>query len=244
MSLRPTQKTTAYLEQEGRSQMATCIDEAFSYAKASDITTMVMFTGSGDGPLLAAQNYLISPEHKKVRLIAVTPPYKKAYRSDPLVKDSPVVISGISSPMRDFLKGAGVEICSGQLLFKPLRVGGKLDSEWSRVEAALSIMGGGLALCVQAIILACDAGYVNPRSQVVALTADTAIDAFAARTEDFLSETDGLIINHIICRPAKFTISKANHRIYAPVPTQLPLPAAGAMPPNIAPADTPSSKID
>lgn len=214
MSIPPVTISTKYLENEGRSQMRDCISEAFSYAISNKIVTIVMFTGSGDGPLLAAQTYLPDPEYKSVRIVAVTPPVKKAYRSDPHNKESRVIVSGLSPAMKDFFEGAGVEVCSGQLLFKPLRVGSKLESEWSRVEAALNMMGGGLALCVQSVILACDSGSISPRERVVCLTADTAIDCNASRTEDFLSETDGLIINHIICRPIRFTITKPHHAIY------------------------------
>lgn len=245
MTIHLIKKDSAYLEQEGRSQMKTCIAEAFSYARENSVATIIMFTATGEGPLFAAQSYLTSPDFGHLRLVAVTPPYGKSYRSDLQDPKSPLVASGVSAPMRAALENAGVEICAGQLLFKPLRVGNKLESEWSRVEAALSIMGGGLALCVQAIILACDSGIINPRSQVIAMTADTAIDAYTARTEDFLSDTDGLIVNHIICRPAKFTISKARHRVYATEQPQLTLPDMGQATPILPQGDAAkSSKPD
>lgn len=234
-------KASAYLEQEGRSQMKACIAEAFSYACENNIDTLIMFTATGEGPLFAAQTYLTSPDFENIRIVAVTPPYGKPYRMNLQDPKSPLVASGVSIPMRSALENAGVEICAGQLLFKPIRVGNKLESEWARVEAALSIMGGGLALCIQAIILACDAGVVGPRTQIVAMTADTAIDAHAARTEDFLSDTDGLIVNHIICRPSKFTISKARHRLYAPEQPQLTLPDMEARSAKLPEAQTPTS---
>ena len=59
--------------------------------------------------------------------------------------------------------------------------------------------------------MACDAGEVDVGERVAALTADTSIVVLASRTETFLSEKNGLLVEHIICRPAKYNISKHQH---------------------------------
>jgi hypothetical protein len=85
-------------------------------------------------------------------------------------------------------------------------------SEWCRVAEALEILGGGFPLCVQAILVACDAGLVGVGERVTAVTADTALSALAARTESFLSPTEGLVVEHIFCRPARYDISRPKHQ--------------------------------
>lgn len=201
-------ETTSYLPGEGRAHMQECLQTAFKWSKENHVGTIVIFTGTGDGPLYAAQNLM--PEAGIDTIVAVTPPPGRPYRSDPLNQDSEIVRAGVTSEVRQFLVEMGVTVVSAHLPFKPIQdlPGG---SPWSGVEAALSIMGGGFPLCVQAALIACDAGAVRSGERIVVATADTAISVIASRTETFISKAHGLLVEHIICRPRKFDISKSDH---------------------------------
>ena len=74
---------------------------------------------------------------------------------------------------------------------------------WRRLSA---LWVEAFALCVQSILIAADAGYIEVGERVIATTADTAIIALAARTETFISPTEGLIVEHVITRPSVFDI--------------------------------------
>ena len=65
-----------------------------------------------------------------------------------------------------------------------------------------------MALCVQAITMACDAGEVEIGEHVIALTSDTAILAQASNTDRMLGE---LIVREILCKAAVLTISRNEH---------------------------------
>jgi hypothetical protein len=113
--------------------------------------------------------------------------------------------------MRDELIALGVGVTSAHLPFKEMYDGRERTSEWTRVSEAYGVLGGGFALCVQATLMACDAGLIEHGDEVVALTSDTAVAVRACRSESFLSPLDGLLVGHIICRPTRYTISKRIH---------------------------------
>lgn len=206
-----TDSPTYYFAAEGRPAMEECIQRSADWCLANNIATMVIFTGTGAGPHYAAKELLIQEQFKNLRVVAVTPPVGRPYRSDLNDPNSPLIQSGINPAMRDELMSLGIGIVSAHLPFKEMYDGKERTSEWTRVAEAFGILGGGFALCVQAVLVACDAGFVQHGERVVALTADTAIEASACRTESFLSPLEGLLVGHIICRPARYTISKRIH---------------------------------
>lgn len=229
--------TTRYFDGEGRAFMRECVERAFEHcATHPDIRSVVMFTGNGEGPHFAATSLLPRARYKHVRLVAVTPPFGKRY-IDP-IKGS--VHAGIAPEMRDELGELGIAVIAAHLPFQESFDGslfpdgrGRRSSPWTRVSAALGILGGGLPLAIQAIMMACDAGEVEPGELVVALTADTAITATACRTESFLSPVEGLLVEEILCRPRRYPISKRHHRSVianAPQPQPAPAPPAPALP--------------
>lgn len=219
-----TIETTTYFDGEGRAAMEQCIQCAADWAAAHAIETLVIFSGTGEGPHYAATKLLPQPPYTGLRVVAVTPPYGRPYKIDPTNPDSPTVHSGIKKAMRDDLTALQVNVVSAHLPFKERYDGQSRTSEWARVAESFGVLGGGFALCIQAVLVACDAGFVQHGERVVALTADTAIEALACRTESFLSPLEGLLVGHIICRPARYNISKRIHEtIKQPEPAAAPV---------------------
>jgi len=87
---------------------------------------------------------------------------------------------------------------------------GVLAQDLSLVESALNIFGGGMSLCVQAVVLACDAGAVGLGEHVIAMTSDTAILVQAAATTRMLRE---LVVREILCKPAILSIGRKESQI-------------------------------
>lgn len=191
--------------------MEECLATAVQRCSTLGVTKLVVFTGTGEGPMYALQALLPQAEYSGIEMVAVTPPVGRPYRRDPRDPASPIVQAGIAAEVREFLTGAGVPVVSAHLPFKPVGGRSSPSAEMTEVGEALSILGGGFALCVQAVLVACDAGEVEMGERVVAATADTAIVVIATRTEAFLSKRLGLLVEEIVCRPAVFDISKAGH---------------------------------
>lgn len=223
---------TTYFNGEGRAFMQECLGAAFKSAVEREAKTIVIFTGSGEGPLFALQHLLPKVEYSHINIVAVTPPFGRPYKRLP---SEELVTAGIADQLRRFLTSSGIPVISAHLPFKGIQIGHDRASDWSRVAEAFGVMGGGFALCVQSILIAADAGYIEVGERVIATTADTAIIALAARTETFISPTEGLIVEHVITRPSVFDISKPRHRQWFTPPPPPPTPAQA--PPN-APANT------
>jgi hypothetical protein len=227
---------TRYFDGEGRNFMHECIDLSAGWCVRTGLTKMVIFTGTGEGPHYAATNLLYQEPYSHLQIVAVTPPVGRAYRTTPGDPNSPLVSAGINPAMRDELAALGVVIVGAHLPFKEIHNGRERASEWSRVAEAYGVLGGGFALCVQAALVACDAGAIDNGERLVVASADTALVVVACRTESFLSPTDGLLVEHVICRPMRYSLSKRQHHLLdemwgAPAEfnqLQLPLPVEPA----------------
>jgi len=225
-----TDYSTRYFATEGRDNMKECIHRALQWCAREGIRTAVMFTSTGDGAHYAATELLLQEPFSGLHLVAVTPPFGKPLLAKPGVVDSPVIRAGIHPALRDELAALGVPVIAGHLPFNRMYDGEKMSSEWSRVVAAFGILGGGFAFCIQAVLMACDAGEVEVGERVVAVGADTAVVVIASRSESFLSPTDGLLVEHIICRPERYTISKRNHQHVARVAPAMDVIQQAAVP--------------
>lgn len=226
------QEKTVYFSGEGRQFMQDCLQESFNYSILHQVNKIIIFTGSGEGPLYALQNLLPRPEFNHLKLVAVTPPFGRPYHSGP---QGDMVRAGVGDPLKRVLSNSGIPVISAHLPFKGIQIGSERTSEWSRVGDAFGILGGGFSLCVQSVLIACDAGYVDVGETVVAVTADTSVSVIATRTESFLSPVNGLIVEDIIARPAIYNISKPQHRRWFSPPAQI---VANSIPPQVSPAES------
>ncbi len=218
---------TVYVDGEGPTYLDECMAAAFDCCKGADIKVLVIFTSTGEGPCKALDKYLSREEFAGVRLIAVTPPVNKQYRS----ASGEPVRAGIQGERFTKLRDANVPIVSARLPFRSilahpdpisqppegvshLVVAPALNFDaMHAVDRVLGIFGGGISLCVQSVLMACDAGAVTLGERVVVMSADTAIVALACHSESFLSPHTGMIVDHIVCRPRVYTISKPHHYV-------------------------------
>ena len=92
-----------------------------------------------------------------------------------------------------------------------------------------------MSLCVQAVVLACDAGAVGLGEHVIAMTSDTAILVQAAPTTRMLRE---LVIREILCKPAILSIGRNENQIEGRVSAKL-LGASESEPGKSLPEATP-----
>jgi hypothetical protein len=79
---------------------------------------------------------------------------------------------------------------------EPLSIGRSVY--FKRVE----YLWGSMSLCVQAVLMASDAGRVNRGEHVIALTSDTAILAQSAPTRYMLTE---FAVREVLCKPAIYS---------------------------------------
>lgn len=198
-----------YFLQEGRESLPECLKIAFQAAKQQNIETIVIFTARGDGVQMAMEDFCVREEYKHIKLVAVTFPQGKEFTAD----QKPLEVR-ISDEAEKTMRAHNIPIVRAHLPFDPIappfQDRGVLAQDLSLVESALNMFGGSMSLCVQAIVLACDAGFVGLGQHVIALTSDTAILAQAAPTRRMLRE---LIVREILCKPAILTIGRNENQI-------------------------------
>jgi hypothetical protein len=90
---------------------------------------------------------------------------------------------------------------------------GILGQDLTLIGNALSIFGGSMSLCVQAALVASDAGYLELGQHAICLTSDTAILARTSPTQDFLTD---FIVREVLCKPMTLTVVKHERRLAAP----------------------------
>lgn len=209
-----------YFLQEGRTNLPECLKIAFQAAKQQNVSKIVIFTARGEGVQLALEDFCPLEEYNNIRLVAVTFPQGKEFTSE----GKPLNVH-IPDDTQRLLGEHNVPIIRAHLPFDPIAPPfgdrGVLAQDLSLVESALNVFGGSMSLCVQAVILACDAGAIALGEHVIAMTSDTAILVQATTTRRMLKE---LVIREILCKPAILTIGRNESQLGSHIQNQLNQP--------------------
>jgi hypothetical protein len=207
-----------YFFHEGKENLEECLRISFESAARRNVETIVIFTAVGEGPKLAVEKYRSMPEYEGIKIIAVTFPYGQKFKG---YEDRPEATQ-ISPEYREFLKSNNVPIVRAHPPFNPIHAHLKEHSapgqDLTLIGNTLNIFCGSMSLCVQAALMACDAGEVELGEHVIALTSDTAILARVAPTERFMAD---FIVREILCKPLSLTVTKAEARLTESKPTVL-----------------------
>jgi hypothetical protein len=199
-----------YFFHEGQENLDSSLRIAFDTAVARDVKTIVIFTGRGEGPRIAIDNYLSKSEFEDIRVIAVTFPYGQTFKDEAPVEIRPEILRKMEEN--------NVPLIRAHLPFAPIsahyRDHGILGQDLSLIGNALSVFGGSMSLCVQAALLASDAGYLELGEHAICLTSDTAILVRTSPTHRFLTD---FIVREILCKPMTLTILKHEKRL-TPIP--------------------------
>jgi hypothetical protein len=199
-----------YFFHEGKENLEECLRIAFETATQRSVQTLVIFTAVGEGPKLAVEKYLTQPEYEGIKIIAVTFPYGQKFVG---YEDKPEATQ-ISPEYREFFKTHNVPIVRAHPPFNPISPHVKGHSapgqDLTLIGNTLNVFCGSMTLCVQAALMACDAGEVELGEHVIALTSDTAILARVAPTERFMAD---FIVREILCKPMSLTITKSEARL-------------------------------
>lgn len=195
---------TEYFLQEGKENLERCLQVTFEAAVAHSIKKVIIFTSAGVGVERAIHEYRSQEKYAHIELIAVTFPSQTQFSvGDPSEYTIP-------NDVCNFFSSQNVPIVRAHLPFAPIRPHfeghGVLGQDFSLIGNALRIFCGSMSLCVQAVLMASDAGHVELGEHVIAMTSDTSILARAAGTSRFLTD---LIVREILCKPVLLTIGKS-----------------------------------
>lgn len=228
---------TTYFLQEGKDNLRECLRIAFQSAKDQNVSKVIIFTAKGEGVRAAIESMLSQEAYSKIKIVAVAFPYGKIFTD----KEKKPIEVRIAETDAQFFVDNHVPIVRAHLPFDPItpyfKSSGMLGQDLNLVSEALAIFGGSMALCVQAITMACDAGEVEIGEHVIAMTSDTAILAQASNTDRMLGE---LIVREILCKPAVLTISRRERSEKMPGQLALDIKPEPVTP---IPAELPASSV-
>lgn len=198
-----------YFEQEGKENLPYTVNLVAEYLNNNTkISKVVVFTSDGEGPLMLAK--MVNPSD--VKIFAVTFPYKSTFMVEGPGGEPREIIPGTCLPeVRKDLAQAGVTLVQGTLPFWEIIIPGTADIKRKAIKHTLQLLCGGFELCVEAVLVACDAGWVEPGEEVIAMSADTALVAVASQSAWMFHPTRGMEIREIICKPRRCTIIRSRY---------------------------------
>ncbi len=189
-----------YFEEEGRVNLPRVVGVIQRTMKRrTDLRTAVFFTAFGEGPALAyARLNRLEPQPQ---IVAVTfPPTFVVYRGGEPVR--PI----IAPRVRKFMDGVGIPVLTGRLPWDQIDGCGQHNEAVDLITRALSVFGGSMPLCIQAVLQACDMGRIEVGQRVIGATGDCAAVITASTTKSAFSKQAGLAVNEILCKPRNPTL--------------------------------------
>jgi len=194
-----------YFENEGRhnlEQVIRIVKSRLSKREELRSLKLVIFTAEGQGPAVAYNRL----REFKIKMIAVTFPVHFSVQAS---GGKGRYFPRIADDIRHFFDGVRIEVLTPPRL--PFDLIDGMDAHNQQVgliSKTIAMFGSGFALCVQAVLHACDVGAVQEGETVIAMSGDTAALLIASTTSHFLNKINGLQIQEIFCKPRALTISR------------------------------------
>jgi len=194
-------RQTLYLPGEGKEYFPQVIEAVRNHVRETDVQKVLVFTSDGEGALALAD----ALQGTESQVIAVTFPATQKFA----VPEKGVTRVTIKDEVSTKLASKGVRLVRSILPFGDVLIPGSPDVKLAAIHHTLSLFGGGMTLCVQAIVIACDSGYLEPGEEVISVAADTAIVATASGKWALFSPFEGMEIREILCKPRLLKLTRA-----------------------------------
>jgi hypothetical protein len=198
--------STYYFEREGRQNLPYVLNTVKrTLTRRPELRSckIVIFTAMGEGPALAYNK--LREYDPKIVAVTFPPGFTVTRKTDEgVIERTPT----ISEKLRKFFTGVGITVLTGRLPFDEIQGAESISSQMKLIKNVISLFGGGLSLCVQAVIQACDMGAVGIGDKVIAMSGDCAAIVTASNSVKFLSREEGLSINEILCKARNLSLTR------------------------------------
>ena len=194
-------RQTLYLPGEGKEYFPRVVEAVANYVRDTGLQRVLVFTSDGKGALALAD----ALQETKAQVIAVTFPATQKFATP----EKGVAQVAIDGETHSRLASKGVSVVRSTLPFGDILIPGSPDVKLSAIHHTLRLFGGGMMLCVQAVVIACDSGCLEPGEEVISVAADTAIVAAASGKWALFSPSEGMEIREIICKPRSLRLTRA-----------------------------------
>jgi hypothetical protein len=192
-----------YFEREGRENLPyvlRVLKKALKKRPELRSLKLVIFTAMGQGPALAYNEL----SEFDIKIIAVMFPVDFSLKQE----DGNKFFPRIPPKVKKFFDGVEIRVLEpAPLPFDSIEGLQARNDQMKAIKSAISLFGGSFALCVQAVLRACDAGALEQGEAAIAMTGDCAALVTASTTAKFLTP-EGMSIKEIFCKPRNLTIAK------------------------------------
>ncbi|WP_424768550.1 hypothetical protein [Paenibacillus sp. sgz302251] len=196
-----------YYNEEGKVNIDNTIDLVIERAVQNEIKKVLVFTTDGVSAI-KLKDLIVSKGHSDIEIIAVAFPQHFTVTVDIEGEKQKINPPTSDRSVKDMLQSKSIPLVQGIMAFEDIIIPGVRDIKLNTIEETLSLFSGGLKLCIEAILMSCDSGYIEQNEEVISMSADTAIVATACKKQWLFHPSQGLEIKELICKPRKFTISK------------------------------------
>lgn len=200
-------RPTFYFYSEGRQNLEKTVELVYKRVSVlKRIKKILVFTANGEGAFMIKD--LVSDTD--IQVISATFPYKQSfYFPDGAGNKKEVFADTSDKEICAKIKQYGITLIQGVMPLQDIPVPGTLtsDTKIKTIVSTLSLFSGGLKLCIDGIIMASDAGYVEQGEEIISFSADTAIVATGCRKDRLFHPEEGLEIREFICKPRDFSLT-------------------------------------
>jgi len=191
-----------YFKEEGKINTDMTIEFVLKRKKLLNIKKILVFTTDGETA------FKIREKDMDIKIIAVSFPYKQEFAVTLNNNESnKITIPATSKPeIQNKLLESDILLLQGSMPFSEILIPGVKETKKQTIYYTLSLIAGGLNICIQSIIMATDGGLVEPGEEVIAMSADTAIVGTGANSYYMFHPSKGLEVKEIICKPRNLSI--------------------------------------
>lgn len=189
-----------YFNEEGKQNISKTAELSIAKAVEEGIKKILVFTGDGEGPKELKKQ--LEDGGVNLQIIAVSfpnlmPLFEK--KEDGAIKEFFPKTS--EEEMKEYLRQNNIELVQAAMPFEDVVIPGARDSKMRAIKGTLDLLSGGLKLCIQAVLMATDAGAIKPDERIISMSADTSIVTHGSNSRLLFHPTNGLHVDKIICKP-------------------------------------------
>ncbi len=190
-------KSIVYFEEEGRANLEATLNIVEQRWKDDPDLPITLFSYGAESALTLRERL-----GNSCKIIAVSYPHKR-----PLGDANGEMIYAETSKDEVVaqLEKANVPLIKGIGAFDDILLPRAGSVKHHVIRETLNLLSGGMELAVNAIVMACSAGYIDQGRRVISFSADTAIVGIASLHEFMFHPGDGLEIKEILCKPENLT---------------------------------------
>ncbi|MEG0550307.1 MAG: hypothetical protein RR554_04050 [Vagococcus sp.] len=170
-------------------------DEAVNYAEENNISKIILFIKESKNILNLKQKV----EGKNIQVIATTFPMNQPLYlagEDGDIEEYNVDI--FKNSEKEKLEENDIVLVSGTMPLDPVIVPGNTFNPYTSILKTFSLIGEGMDLAIQSVLMTTDAGATIPGEQVLTLNAKIILDVNTCNSRFLYHNNKGLKINQII----------------------------------------------